>query len=65
MAICNNCGRQLHKDEKAIYKRLINRAATEDELLCKLCLASKLAVTETVIEEKIKHFRDIGCTLFM
>ncbi|MBQ4562101.1 MAG: hypothetical protein IJA55_07255 [Clostridia bacterium] len=65
MAICNKCGIELHKDEKAIYKRLINRAATEEELLCKRCLAKKLSVDESVIDEKIRHFREIGCTLFM
>lgn len=65
MAICNKCGVELHKDEKAIYKRLINRAAGEEELLCKACLADKLGVTEAVINEKIAHFREIGCTLFM
>ena len=65
MAICNKCSRELHKDERAIYKRLVNRAAAEEELLCKSCLADKLGVTEAVIDSKIKHFRDIGCTLFM
>ena len=65
MAICNKCGRELHKDERAIYKRLINRGASEDELLCKGCLAEHLGVTESVIDDKIKHFREIGCTLFM
>ena len=65
MAICNKCGKELHKDEKAIYKRLINRAATEDELLCEQCLADKLGVAKSVIDEKIEHFREIGCTLFM
>ena len=64
MAICNKCGKELHKDEKAIYKRLINRGAAEEELLCKTCLADKLAVSEAIIDEKIKHFREIGCTLF-
>lgn len=65
MAICNKCGEELHKDEIAIYKRLINRAASEEEMLCKSCLADKLAVSEAIIDEKIKHFREIGCTLFM
>ena len=64
MAICSKCGRELHKDERAIYKRLINRGAGEDELLCKTCLALHLSVSESVIDEKIKHFREIGCTLF-
>ena len=64
MAICSKCGVELHKDEKAIYKRLINRAATEEELLCKSCLSDKLGVSEAIIDEKIKHFREIGCTLF-
>ncbi len=64
MAICKKCSKELHKDETAIYKRLINRAATADELLCKNCLAEHLGVTADVIDDKIKHFRDIGCTLF-
>ena len=65
MAICNKCGHDLHKDEKAIYRRLINRAATEEELMCKHCLAEHLGVADSVIDEKIKHFREIGCKLFM
>ncbi|MBQ3183511.1 MAG: hypothetical protein IJB57_07560 [Clostridia bacterium] len=65
MAICNKCGKELHKDEKAIYKRLINRAAAEEELLCKSCLAEHLGVAVSVIDDKIKHFKNIGCTLFV
>ena len=55
----------MHKDEKAIYKRLINRAADDDELLCKACLAERLGVSVSVLDKKIEHFKNIGCTLFM
>ena len=59
---CRLCGRVLSPDEEAIYKRLVNRGATE--FLCKACLAAHLGCPPARIEEKIRHFRAMGCTLF-
>ena len=62
MADCFKCGKKLHQDEVAIYKRIVNRGATE--FLCAACLAEKFKVPEEMIYEKIEHFRRQGCTLF-
>ncbi len=62
MSICKQCGKELLSDEIAIYKRMVNRGATE--FLCVSCLASYFHVEETLVYEKIKHFKQQGCTLF-
>lgn len=62
MAYCKQCGKLLKSDEAAIYRRLIYRDA--QEFLCIACLAKELGVTTEIIEEKIRYFKQIGCTLF-
>ncbi len=62
MSACKQCGRTLVPDEIAIYKRLVNRGATE--YLCLTCFAEKYRVTEEQLHEKIRFFRNMGCTLF-
>lgn len=62
MAYCKQCSKLLKSDEAAIYRRLIYRDA--EEFLCIDCLAKELGVTPEVIEEKIRYFKEIGCTLF-
>lgn len=62
MAECKKCHRPLERDEIAIYKRLVHRAATE--YLCLTCFAEKFKVTEEQLREKIQLFRDMGCILF-
>ena len=64
MASCRKCQRELSRDERAIYKRMVNKLAAEEELLCKHCLAEMFDVTVEMIEEKIEHFKSSGCTLF-
>ncbi len=59
---CMTCGRELHPDEIAIYKRLVNRGA--ESYLCISCLSAHFRVDESLIREKIRHFREQGCTLF-
>lgn len=59
---CFRCGRELTADEIAVYRRLVNRAASE--YLCITCFAKEFSVTEELIREKIRHFKEIGCTLF-
>ncbi|MEG2597049.1 MAG: hypothetical protein RR977_01375 [Oscillospiraceae bacterium] len=46
----------------AIYKRMVNRAATE--YLCMTCFAEEFHVEESLIHEKIKQFKKMGCILF-
>lgn len=62
MSVCKNCQKSLLNDEVAIYKRLVNRGA--QEFLCINCLAKRMEVEVSDIEEKIVHFKKMGCTLF-
>ena len=64
MARCRKCNEKLSADERAVYKRLIDRSAADPDLLCRCCLAASLGVTPEVIDRKIEHFRSVGCTLF-
>lgn len=59
---CPVCGRELTRDEIAVYRRLVFREA--DDCLCKTCFAARLHVPEEEIDKKIAHFKSIGCTLF-
>lgn len=60
---CFSCGRELTSDEIAIYRRMVNRAASE--YLCISCFAREFSVTEELICQKIRHFKEMGCTLFL
>ncbi len=60
---CRNCGKELEPDEIAIYKRMVNRGAKD--FLCISCFAAEFRVSEELIREKIRHFREMGCTLFL
>ncbi len=60
---CTACGASLSNDEIGIYKKMVNRGATE--CMCIPCLAKKLGVTEGDLYERIEHFRRMGCTLFL
>lgn len=62
MANCKNCGKELENDEIGIYKRMVNRGATE--YLCIKCLAEYFKISEDLVREKIEHFRNMGCLLF-
>lgn len=62
MASCKECQKKITSDEAAIYRRLIYRDATE--YMCRECLAKKLGVDPKVIDERIRYFKSIGCTLF-
>ena len=59
---CRSCGCKLTLDEIAVYKRMVNRGATD--FLCITCFAKAYHVSEELIREKIDHFRAMGCTLF-
>lgn len=62
MAACKKCGRILTGDEVAVTKKLVNRGATE--FFCLDCLAGYFKVDRRVIEDKIRQFKEMGCTLF-
>lgn len=59
---CINCGKQLTHDEIAIHRKLINRGATR--YFCKECLAAFFKCPVEMIDERIKHFKEMGCSLF-
>ena len=59
---CCRCGRLLVPDETALTKKMINRGA--DRFYCLSCLADHFEVTEETLRQKIREFREMGCTLF-
>ena len=59
---CCRCGRLLVPDETALTKKMINRGA--DRFYCLSCLADHFEVTEVILRQKIREFREMGCTLF-
>ena len=64
MSNCIKCGKEnLEPDEIAIYKKMINRGATE--FMCIDCLADYYQVSRKAIEERIKFYRESDtCMLF-
>ena len=62
MDTCYQCGRRLTADEIGAHKKLVNRGA--ETFLCKACLAARFRVSEALIDEKIRQFKAMGCTLF-
>lgn len=59
---CCSCDRSLCQDEKALTKKMINRGATR--FFCLTCLARHFEVSEDILHQKIREFREMGCTLF-
>ena len=59
---CKKCGRVLTADEIGLHKKLFNRAA--DSYFCIDCCATYFGVTRGLLEEKIRQFKNMGCTLF-
>ncbi len=62
MSNCASCGRKLTNDEIGITKKLINRGT--DTFYCVTCLSKMFKVDESLIYDKIEHFRRQGCILF-
>ena len=62
METCVSCGRPLIRDEIAVTKKLINRGAVK--FYCITCLAAYFEVRPEDIEERIRYFKQTGCTLF-
>lgn len=59
---CRKCGSLLTWDETALHRKLFNRAA--DSFLCISCNAEYFGVGTGLLEEKIRQFKEMGCTLF-
>ena len=61
---CLRCGKSLHGDEIALYRKLVMREASH--YLCMECLASDLSTTTKRLKELIDYFRDQQkCCLFV
>lgn len=59
---CAKCGALLTRDETGLHRKLFNRAA--DSFLCLSCSAAYFGVTTALLEQKIRQFKEMGCTLF-
>lgn len=57
------CGKNITFDETALHKKLICKTA--EEFMCIGCCAQYFDVTEEMLREKIKYFKETGCTLFI
>ncbi len=62
MSSCKKCGKELSGNDIGLTKKLINRGSTE--FLCIDCIAEKFDCTKDLLEEKIRQFKESGCTLF-
>lgn len=59
---CMKCGRGLSNDETGLHKKLFGTTSTE--FMCLTCCAEYLSVSEDMLNQKIKQFKDMGCMLF-
>ena len=62
MSNCKKCGKELRGNDIGLTKKLINRGSTD--FLCIDCIAEKFDCTKELLEEKIRQFKESGCTLF-
>lgn len=60
---CKLCQKTVTFNEIGLTKKLLGRNATE--FMCIDCLAKKFKCTTELLEQKIKHFKSQGCTLFL
>ena len=61
--LCENCQRKLTSDEISLYFKIISR--TDRKFLCLSCQADYLGCSEEFLKEKIRHFKAMGCCLFV
>lgn len=59
---CLKCGKTLSFNEIGLYRKMVNRGATE--FLCISCLAEHFKISQEDLRAKIEYFRKSGCTLF-
>lgn len=59
---CIQCGKRLTNDEIGLYKKMVNRGATD--FLCIDCLSAHFGITVEKALEIIEQYRRNGCTLF-
>ena len=59
---CVRCGKTLLKNDIGLTRKMVNRGATE--FYCISCLSDHFQIPEVTLHEKIKEFKEMGCTLF-
>ncbi len=62
MSRCYACEKDITNDEIGLHKKLMGR--NSEHFMCILCLSKEFKVTEDLLREKIKEFKEMGCTLF-
>ncbi len=60
---CTDCEKALSKDEVALSRKLID--PDTQEFYCLSCMAQNFGCTITDLQDKIREFREAGCTLFL
>lgn len=60
---CDECGKELTKDEIGLNKKLISRKTLE--FFCMECLAEYLGLSVEALEDKLEQFKEEGCDLFV
>ena len=63
MSKCIKCGKELRNDDIGLYKKLVNRGATE--YMCINCICEYFSMTPERAQELIKKFKEDGCLLFV
>ncbi len=59
---CIKCGKELGKTDIGLYKKMINRGASQ--FACVDCLSKEIGVPKEMLLEKAEQFKKAGCTLF-
>ena len=62
MALCKKCQKVLSRDEEGLYRKMMEMEP--QEFLCIECLAEYFGCTVELLQQKIEHFRNLGCFLF-
>lgn len=60
---CDNCDKELSKDEIAMMKKMVSRKTKQ--FLCLDCLAVFLNTSKEALLEKMDQFKEEGCDLFV
>lgn len=62
MSRCRKCDKPLSGDEIGLHKKLWDKRDTT--YLCLTCLAERLHCEPSLLQKKIRQFREQGCVLF-
>lgn len=61
---CPRCGGPLYSDDIALYRKLRDHTADISDCCCRYCLAAHFRCPPALMDEKIRQFKESGCTLF-